>query len=27
VAGVLLASVAVQALWSDLVRQIDAWCH
>ncbi|AVQ85684.1 MULTISPECIES: sulfite exporter TauE/SafE family protein [unclassified Variovorax] len=26
-AGVLLAAVAVQALWSDLVRQIEAWCR
>lgn len=26
-AGVLLAAVAAQALWSDLVRQIDAWCR
>ncbi|MDH6169151.1 sulfite exporter TauE/SafE [Variovorax boronicumulans] len=25
-AGVLLAGVAAQAVWSDLVRQIDAWC-
>ncbi|UVH60712.1 sulfite exporter TauE/SafE family protein [Variovorax paradoxus] len=27
VAGLLLAAVAVQALWSDLIRQIDAWCR
>lgn len=27
VAGVLLAAVAVHALWSDLIRQIDAWCR
>lgn len=26
-AGVLLAAVALQALWSDLSRQIDAWCR
>jgi sulfite exporter TauE/SafE len=26
-AGVLLAVVAAQALWSDLIRQIDAWCR
>jgi sulfite exporter TauE/SafE len=26
-AGVLLAAVALQALWSDLGRQIDAWCR
>lgn len=26
-AGVLLAALALQALWSDLSRQIDAWCR
>lgn len=26
-AGVLLAAAAVHALWSDLIRQIDAWCR
>ncbi|RQO61236.1 hypothetical protein DBV14_05515 [Variovorax sp. KBW07] len=26
-AGALLATVAAQALWFDLVRQIDAWCR
>ena len=26
-AGLLLAAVALQALWSDLGRQIEAWCR
>ena len=26
-AGVLLAAVAVHALWSDLLQQIDVWCR
>lgn len=26
-AGVLLAMVAAHAVWSDLIRQIDAWCR
>ncbi len=26
-AGVLLAGVAAQAVWMDLIRQIDAWCR
>lgn len=26
-AGVLLAAVAVHALWSDLLHQIDVWCR
>jgi len=27
VAGMLLAGVAVHALWADIARQIDAWCR
>lgn len=26
-AGMLLAAVALQALWSDLSRQVEAWCR
>ncbi|SFQ59775.1 hypothetical protein SAMN05216567_12169 [Variovorax sp. OK605] len=26
-AGILLAAVALHALWSDISRQIDAWCR
>lgn len=26
-AGVLLAGIAAQAVWSDLIRPIDAWCR